>query len=41
MSASVVAGVDAVLILKPAEHVLDLVPLGVKHAIMVDGRLAV
>ena len=41
MGASVVAGVNAPPVLEPSEHVLDLVPLAIECAIVVDRLLAI
>jgi hypothetical protein len=41
MCVSVIAGVDAPPVFESSKHVLDLVPLAVEYAIMVDGLLAV
>ena len=41
MSASVVAGVDAAPVLEASEHVLDLVPLAIEFAVVVDRLLAI
>jgi len=41
MGALIVAGMNASPVLEPAEHILDLVALSVKRAVMFDRRLAI
>ncbi len=41
MCASVVTGVDAPLVLEPAEHVFDLVALAIERLVVLDWDLAV